>query len=68
MATGTRIYLVTINGKVDRLVRASHPSQALGHVAKGLFEVAVATQDQIVDCVTAGVGVEEANAEPEKMT
>lgn len=63
MATLTRIYLVTI-GSTDRLVRAASPAAALMHVARDLAEVRVATQDDIVDCITDGVTVETLTTEP----
>jgi len=64
MATTTRIYLVTIE-QTDRLVRAAHPSQALMHVARGIATVKVASQDDLVARVAAGIKVETMDAEAE---
>jgi H-NS histone family len=60
MATATRVYLVTI-GEHDRLVRASHPSRALMHVAKDIAKVGVASQDELIECLSDGIKVETAN-------
>lgn len=61
--TPTRIYLVSRKG-VDhaRLIRAATQAQALRHVALDEYMVDVATQDQLVDCVSEGVHVEDAAA------
>lgn len=59
MATQQRIYLVTI-GESDRLVKASHPAAALMHVARHIASVRVATQTDLIDCLTDGVEVEDA--------
>ena len=59
-----RIY--TVKNKVDgskRLVRATHPSTGLMHVAKNTFEVAVATQNDLEELLGAGVKVEHIRAE-----
>lgn len=52
-----RIYMVGMNDGV-RLVRASSRRQALSHVAKQKILVKVATQDELVQHITAGVVVE----------
>lgn len=57
MATQQRIYVVTI-GATDRLVRASHPSHALQHVARDIAKVKVASQDELIDCLKDGIEVE----------
>ena len=62
MSTTTRIYIIT-QAEKWRLVRASHPSQALMHVAKDLLTVRVASQDDIVAALTLGVKVEDCKAE-----
>ncbi len=62
MATATRIYIVTI-GESDRLVRATHPSQALMHVVRDIAAVGVASQDELVDCLADGIKVESAMEE-----
>lgn len=64
MATKQRIYAVIREedlGKTEtKLVRATTKAQALAHVARGEFSVGVATQDQIVEAMTAGVSVQDA--------
>jgi len=62
MTTTARIYRITI-GETDRLIRATHPSQALTFVAKDIAKVTVATQQDLIDCLTDGVKVEDAKAE-----
>lgn len=57
MATPTRIYTVS-DGKADRLVRATHPSNALMHVARGAFTVRVASQDDLERLLKSGATVE----------
>lgn len=65
----TRIYTVCHKetGAV-RLVRAPHPSRALGHVAASLYDVRVAEQEDIVEAMSTGVKVETAGADPEPAT
>lgn len=58
-----RIYFVRtkpVEGQptVKRLVRASHPSTALMHVASSTYEVTVATQNDLEAMLGAGVKVE----------
>ena len=53
-----RIYLVTHPNGEMRLVKASVRSQALTHVAMSTFGVRVATQDDLVSCLTKGIQVE----------
>lgn len=60
--TASRIYLI---GSSDpafpvRLVKASIRQQALTHVAQSLFTVRVATQDDLIKALGAGVKVENA--------
>jgi len=62
MTTTARIYRITI-GETDRLIRATHPSQALTFVAKDIAKVTVATQQDLIDCLTDGIKVEDAKAE-----
>jgi hypothetical protein len=58
MAAATRIYIVgSLDGSI-RLVRASTPHQAIGHVAHTQFTVRVPTQDELVTAVSGGVTVE----------
>lgn len=57
----SRIYVVRRKETADgRLVRASHRDQALRHVAEDEFEVAVATQDDLVRMVELGIKPETA--------
>lgn len=60
--TKTRIYLVAVNVddntiRPPRLVRAANRSQAERHVAAGLLSAHVATQDEIIEHLSAGVEV-----------
>ena len=60
----SRIYHVfDLETGSNRLVRADNQAQAVRHVVKGRFDVAVATQDVLVGLLTEGVGVEEAGTE-----
>jgi hypothetical protein len=43
------------------LVRASHRSQALSHVAKTLINVKVANQDELVEALGRQIAVENAS-------
>lgn len=60
----TRIYIVSPKVVEEgepverRLVRASHPSHALRHVAADQLQVAVASQDDLVELTASGVVVE----------
>jgi predicted transcriptional regulator len=60
----TRIYAVTYVGaevtRTVRLVRATSGSAARNHVAREALNVAVASQDTIVDAISRGVKVEPA--------
>jgi len=53
-----RIYLVTTHKGDRRLVRASHRSQAINHVARSMMEASVARQDELVELVSSGAKVE----------
>lgn len=52
-----RIYTVGSNGAV-RLVKATTRQQALSHVANTTFQIRVASQDDLVKHLSAGVTVE----------
>ena len=52
-----RIYLVG-HGQNMRLVRATHRAQALGHVARSIINVKVASQDELVHALGQGIKVE----------
>lgn len=54
----TRIYAVKDKTNTVRLVKATHPSHALRHVAADSFSVDVASQDQLVELVSGGTAVE----------
>ena len=71
MAAAQRIYRVANfiadvdadTGKTfTRLVRAPNAAQALRHVAAGTLNVGVASQDDLVELVEAGVKVETSGA------
>lgn len=59
----SRIY-VCQQGETTRLVRAKTPQSARSFVAESTIRVAVASQDDIVAAVSAGVKVEETVAGP----
>jgi hypothetical protein len=65
MASAQRIYVVNGNGR-QTLVRASSQAQALRHVAGSLFEVNVASADDVVTMMENGAVVQKANPEPEQ--
>jgi len=52
-----RIYLVG-HGQSVRLVRAAHRAQALGHVARSIIHVKVASQEELVSAINRGIAVE----------
>lgn len=60
-----RIYAVRDNRPEGRtrLVRATHPSHAVKHVADSAFSVTVSTQDDLVTLLGLGVAVESIKAE-----
>jgi hypothetical protein len=67
MASPQRIYLVAAQAAptppgIARLVRATHMAQALRHVAADTLRVSVASQEELVGLITAGVAVETASA------
>jgi len=55
----SRIYIVSY-GRETRLIRANTRAQALNHVATGVINVDIPTQDQLVDLVAKGASVESA--------
>ncbi len=61
----TRIYLVK-SGDKKRLSRAANSTQARNHVAKESIQVAVPTQDELLDVASLGIKVEDAGAEVEQ--
>jgi len=56
-----RIYIVH-GPQGTRLVKASLRQQALSHVANSVFNVHVATQDDLVQALTTGTKVEQYRA------
>lgn len=62
----TRLYYVKRKDTVDkgRLVEASHPAQALRHVAKEILEVSVPTALEASKLIAEGVNPEDASAKP----
>lgn len=73
MAASTRIYVVgpkvTEAGKPDerRLVRATHPANALRHVAADQLQVCVASQDDLVQLLAKGTEIESIAAEQQQL-
>lgn len=59
----TRIYLVTPKSGPVRLVEAVHPANALRHVAAQEYSVEVASQQDLVDLISAGKKVERVGVE-----
>lgn len=55
----SRVYIVGY-GQETRLVRANTRAQALNHVAHGIINVDVPTQDQLIDLISGGKKVETA--------
>ena len=53
----SRVYIVGY-GQETRLVRANTRAQALNHVAHGIINVDVPTQDQLIDLISGGKKVE----------
>lgn len=58
MTAEVRLYAVH-DGKATRLVQAANPSQALRHVAKTAYSVAIPSQIELVALIQSGVKVEE---------
>lgn len=57
-----RIYHVS-HGDQHHLVKAANKSQAIRHVAESTIKADVATQDQLVEMISAGMEVVEAGAD-----
>lgn len=57
MKPNSRIYLVG-HGSEMRLVSAAHRAQALGHVARSLINVKVASQHELVHALGKGIVIE----------
>jgi hypothetical protein len=60
--TKTRIYLVNVNAddntvRPPRLVRAANRAQAERHVAAGMITSHVASQDELIEHLSAGIEV-----------
>jgi gamma-glutamyl-gamma-aminobutyrate hydrolase PuuD len=57
--TKVRIYIISLNASdAPRLVRAANKAQAVAHIVSE-FDVRVASQDDLIEAVQAGVKVEE---------
>ena len=56
-----RVYMVTSNSG-SRLVRAGHRAQALQFVAAQEYNIKVASQDDLIKCLSEGKSVETAIA------
>ena len=73
MATASRIYVVSPKvveaGKPEarRLVRATHPANALRHVAADQLQVCVASQDDLVALLAKGASIETIAAEQQQL-
>ena len=57
MTSATRIYLVSTRDSA-RLVKAAVPSQAITHVAKQIFSVRIASQEDLIEELGRGTPVE----------
>jgi hypothetical protein len=69
MASPTRIYTVCDNSSgTSRLVRATHPSHALMHVARGAYSVRVSTQEDLADMLPTGTAVEDIKQEQQELS
>jgi hypothetical protein len=64
-----RIYVVrpTSGDTKPRLIRATHPSNALSYVANSQFTVAVAKPDDLVELLTDGVSVKSVAQEQQQI-
>ncbi len=64
--TAKRIYLVTVGDK-QRLVEATHPANALMHIARDMASVRVPSQAELVTAVKSGVEVESVKHEQQQL-
>lgn len=71
MATADRVYIVESKDADDkslpRMVRATHPANALRHVAAALFATRVASVDDVLALRDKGVKVESIHAEQQQL-
>lgn len=58
-----RIYLVGTPDNEVRLIKASVRQQAISHVANTMLTVRVASQDDLVKALQAGIEIEHYNAQ-----
>jgi len=65
MTDNTRIYLVMGAPCGPRLIRAANKAQARNHVSRETLTAKLASQDDLIVAVNAGVKVEEAGDEAE---
>lgn len=63
MSMTKRIYAIHNAGRTVGLVRAASPAQALCHHTAGMYTVGVASQDELVAALNAGISVAEAGRE-----
>ena len=63
MSTPTRIYIARRPDGTSRLVRAANVAQTARHCAREL-QISVASQDDLVAALQAGIQVETAGEEP----
>ena len=62
-----RVYLVTTPDVTpDRLVRALSPAGAVKHVTQSDYAASVATQDELIAALAAGIVVEDASEPAEE--
>lgn len=69
----TRIYTISRKkspaeaptNTLPRLVRATSQAAAMRHVAAADYDIGVASQDELVDAMGAGVQVEDASQSPD---
>ena len=54
-----RIYLVTMDNK-QMLVKANSRTAAANHFTKGVLEVSIATQEDLLEAGRAGLSIEQA--------
>ncbi len=60
----TRIYSVKDKTGEEHLVEATSQAQAIRHVARGMFQIEVATAKEVATAMKAGAVVEDATQEP----
>lgn len=70
MAT-QRVYMAKVketDGSITkRLVRSGHPGPVMSHVSRDRITVSIPTQNELIECVAAGIKVEDINAQPDQL-